>query len=565
MKKLTLLIAVLLSSLLLSGCAFTDWLSNLNSDTISGWLFKVTEVELDDVKTAQEIKDSLPTELSTLVVDKTALDCEVAHLAIRSRSTDTTRRTDQVECEVEVSGDGISVSYVCTLNYTYTTNGGWSLDNWSLDSSALEMNISEGELTEQLTSSTIESLEAELGEGTVSYLSSSWDQKNLVCSVVLDINACNSCLITQGEYVVTATLTPNLSSGLNFTWKVTEDNSGIRYGLNVTDTTWLVTGYVDTTAVEISLSFSETDIDAQTITVSASTGVLETGYSYYTIRSMENTVLTYSISKTGTITASFKLGNHTWDCCFDSSSQWCRMDSSYIGTMQLQCNAVLTATELRALLDEVPATDESASLDYSNTSSGYTYTSTDGTLVYEMKVTYPQFTGTGVSSLNSSIQSTASSFLGSPKLSTTSSNLDAIAEQSQEEGSSISLPYYSYLEVSVVFNQNHYLSLLYTYTQKLQNGITTYSYAMETYNTETMELISDIDMYTGTVAEIGALLNSYATTARYSDALIFNYVQGWTLTKSGLVFYVTANESTGLCDMITIPYAENLILFDPTD
>ncbi len=562
MKNLLLLLSALTVAAMLCGCSVSEMLSSLDSDKISSWLFSVTETELSPVKTAQEIKSALPEELADLTVSGTSMECEVTHLAIRSRNTDTTRRTDAVECEIELEGDGIEVHYVCTLNYTYTSSGGWGLVDWSVDSSELELDVSEGILTEQLGASCMEELEESLGEGSVSYQSTTWNKRTLVCDMVLSVDALSSCLQTQGDLTISAVLVPNLSDGLNFTWDITRNDSDILYGINAADTTWLVTGYVDTTAVQLAIAIADTDIQKQTVSLSAVVALRTEGSNTYTVHSKGSMTLSYTTGSDGRITFTFTLGGYSWDCCFDSDTQWARMDSSYIGSLSLAASSCLDSTELRALVDEDAIIDTSDALAYTTSTGGYTYTATDGTLVYELQVQYPQFSGSTASKLNSAINTAVKTFLGSPQLATSKSNLDALQEEAESAG--VTLPYYSNLVISVVFNQNNYLSLLYSYTQKLEDGTVTYSYSSVTYDLLTMEKLDDSDVYSSGKT-LGAAINAYASTARYSDAMVSSYIQTWTFSPSGLVFYVTKNESTGQCDAITVPYSESVCLIDPTN
>ncbi len=562
MKKLLLLLTALMTALLLVGCSVTDFLSSIDTDKLSDWLFSVTEVELDPVMTGQEIKESLPTELCDVTVGGTALGCQVTHLAIRERDTNTTRQTDEVTCEVELEGDGIDVHFLCTLYYTYTTSGGWGLTDWSIDSSTLDLEVGEGALTDQLEAACLADLEEDFDEGSVTYQSSTWDKDDLVCSVVMTVNAVDNYLLTQGYLTISAALTLNLSDGLSFSWDVTEDDSTILYGVDIVDTAWFVTGTVDTTAVQLAVSVSDTDIERQTVTISAVAAVLEEGDYSYSIQYTDDMTLTYSVGKDGTITFTFDLGEYSWDCCFDAEDQWARIDSSYINSMELQAKRSMASEELRELLDEDADTEEVEALEYDTNTSGYTYSASDGTLVYEMQVKYPQFSGSGVSELNTKIQSAYKSFLSKPQISTDQSDLDELAQAAADGGTT--LPYYDELVISVTFNQNNYLSLLYTYTERLEDGAVTYRYESVTYDMLTMEELETEDVYSGSNRELGSLINSYAGTELYSDATVMSYVQTWALGRSGLVFYILEDEDTGACTSVTVPYDETVCLLDPT-
>lgn len=561
MKKLLLLLTALTAALLLAGCSVSELLDSVNSDKISNWLFSVTEVELSAVNDTQAIKDSLPAELSDLTVDNTSLGCQVTHLAIQNRTTDTTRQTDEVVCEVELEGSGIDARFTCTLYYTYTSNEGWGLNDWSINADSVSLEITEGALTEQLQSSCIADLEAEFGAGCVTYQSTSWDKDALVCSVVYDVDSSSGYLLTQGSLTISATLEPQLSKGLRFTWNIAEDDSTLLYGADLVDTTWLVSGMVDTTGAQLALSVSEFNIENQTVTFSAAVGVLEAGEYSYSIRYTDDMTQTYTVGKDGMITFSFELRDRTWDCCFDADDQWARMDGSYISTMNLNSQQYMDSDQLQELLSKTAEDDAGESLEYDTKTSGYTYTASDGTLVYELQVKYPQFSGNDVSDLNSTIKSAVSTFLDDPKISIDQSNLDSLA-QSAAEGST-SLPYSSELTISVAYNQNGYLSLLYTYKDKVSSKKASYRYNSATYDLSTMEKLDDDDVYSGSSKEIGALIKEYSSTS-YSDATVMSYVKAWTLGRNGLTFYLIEDDSTGECETVTIPYSESICVLNPT-
>lgn len=561
MKKLLLLLTALTAALFITGCSVSELLDSINTDKISEWVFSVTEVELDAVNNAQQIKDALPAELSDLTVDNTALGCQVTHLAIQNRTTDTTRQTDEVTCEVEVEGSGIGVRFVCTLYYTYTSNEGWGLNDWSIDSGSIDLDVTEGVLTEQLQASSITNLESEFGEGCVTYQSSTWDKDSMICNVIYAVDSSSGYLKTQGNLTISAALEPQLSKGLRYGWNITEDASALLYGANLEDTTWVVSGNVDTTAAQLAVSVSDVNIENQTIAFSAAVAVLESGYYSYDIQYTDDMTQTYTIGKNGMVTFSFELCERTWDCCFDENDQWARMDSSYISTLNLNSQQYIESDQLRNLLSKTADEDNGESLEYDTKTSGYTYSASDGTLVYELQVKYPQFSGDNVTSLNSAIKSSVTSFLNDPQISIQPNDLDTLAQSA--ENSSSSLPYSSELTISVAFNQNGYLSLLYTYKDNLGAGKITYRYSSATYELSTMEKLNDSDVYTGSNRELGAVIKSYSSS-NYSEAAVMSYVQAWVISRNGLVLYITEDENTGECESVTIPYSESICVLNPT-
>ena len=562
MKKLRLLTAAVLSALLLTGCSVSDFLNNLDTDRISDWLFSVTEVELDPVPTAEEIRDALPEELSDVTVDGTALGCSTVHLAVKERETDTTRQTDEVLCLIEVSGDGITIRYLCSFYFTYTSSGGWGMTEWSIDSDSIDLEIGEGALTEQLESTAIAALEEAYGSGSVTFQTGSWNQSTMVYSAVYDVDAEDGYILTQGELTISAALEPDLTGGLNFDWDVEVDESGVLYGLDIADTTWLVVGSVDTTAVQLAVSISDADIEEQTVTFAAAAAVMGDGDSSYSVRSADDVTESYTVDD-GVITFSFELAGYTWDCCFDAEDQWARMDGSYISTLKLNARRSMDTDSLRELLDEDADEEADEALDYEINTSGNTYAASDGTIVYEMQVKYPQFSGSGVSSLNSAIQKAVRAFMGSPQISTDQDDLDALAEDAAQEDSALSLPWSDELTISVVFNQNGCLSLLYVYELQL-DGDVTYSYESVNYDLTTMEELDDDEVYSGSSRALGAVINSYADEVLYADAAVMSYVQAWTFGSDGLVFYLLADEESGECMTVTVPYTEGICLIDPT-
>ena len=566
MKKLLMLLSALAAASLLGGCSAVEYFENLDLDSIEvpDWLLSATETELDPVKTAQEIKDSLPEELADITVNDTTLGCEVAHLAISSRETDTTRQTDEVVCRVELEGEGISVSFACTLDYTYTTSGGWGLANWSIDETSLDLEVTEGAFTQELEETTLDVLEIEYGDDSITYASGTWDQDTMTFSAVYDIDATNGNLITQGNLSLTAELEQDLSQGLYFDWDVEVDESGVLHGADIAETTWLVQGSVDSTPVELAVSIESIDINAQTVTISAASGVVEDGNSSYTIRESDDVTISYTASTEGIITFTFEHGDHSWDVCFDTEDQWARMDSSYVNSMSLKSSQYLTSDSLSEFLDETPEEEDDDSLTYDMNTGGYTYTSSDGTLVYEMQVEYPEFSGEGADVLNSAVEDAVDLFLGTPQVSTDQTSLDSLAASAQEEGSTVDLPCYDELEISVVYNDDSYLSLLLTTTEQLEDGVEVISYESMNFDLVNQTQLSDDSLYTGTNQEVGSVLLSYAEEQYYSESAVMSFVEACVFSEDGLVFYLLTDETTGETAAVTVPYSESICSLNPT-
>lgn len=89
--------------------------------------------KLPPVADQAQLEQDFPAELSAVTVEKETQKCQLTSLEVTARETDLTRQTDNVSCKVELTGTGFILRYDCTLNYTYTQNGGWQVEDYRLD------------------------------------------------------------------------------------------------------------------------------------------------------------------------------------------------------------------------------------------------------------------------------------------------------------------------------------------------------------------------------------------------------------------------------------------------
>ncbi len=558
MKKVMLFLTALLMTVALGGCSFEEIVEHIDLDAIADFVLEVSKTKLEEVKTAEEIKNELPQELAVVTVDDTILDSQVTHLAIRDRKTDNTRQTDWVECEVIVEGEGIYARYICDLNYTYTRNGGWGLAEWSLDTESMNLQVTEGTMTRQLAESCIQELSEEFGSNTVSYVSSEWESSTLRCKEQFQVNATDGILVTQGTVVMTATLTLDTNKGLYYTWKEKRDDSGLVKGADLEGTTWMVSGMADTSEVALAFRVEEFSMEDKTLVFSAYSSIRAAGDSAE-VREVDSQTVTWSNGNDGVVTFSIRVGDRTWDCCFDSGEYWARLDGSYIDAL-IQCGE---DDDLEELVEE-GSNDQVNSLEYQTKNTGNSWSASDGTVVYDIQVEYPQFTGENADRINRAIRELVNSVLNAPTIGTSQTELDELQAESQEQN--LSLPFYNRLDITVQYNRNGYLSMLLTYTQRVNSGQVTYSYDSVTYDLSDMTQLERSDVLSAGKNALGALINTYMDgTALYSDSTAASYIQAWTLDRQGIDLYVTRDEKTGVCTTVTIPYSEAACILNPEE
>lgn len=556
MKKGLLFLAALLMSAVLAGCSFEDIVERIDLDALADLVLEASKTELEDVKTAEEIKNELPQELAVVTVDDTVLDSQVTHLAIRDRKTDNTRQTDWVECEVVVEGEGIYARYVCELDYTYTRNSGWSLAEWQLDTEDMNLQVMEGVLTQQFAEVSLATLSEEFGSNGVSYVSSEWDTGALKCTELFHVDAVDGVLVTQGTVKMTATLTLDTSKGLYYTWKERRDDSGLVKGADLEGTTWQVSGMADTSEVSVAFRVEEFSMEDKTLTLSAYSSIREADGSPET-RKIDSKTVSWGNGNGGVVTFSIRAGSRTWDCCFDAGEYWARLDGSYIDTL-VQCDG---DADLEELVSQ-GSSGQQNSLDYQVASTGDSWSASDGTVVYDIQVEYPQFSGENGEEVNRAVRQAVESALTAPAIETTQEALDRLQVQSQEQY--LSLPFYSKLNISVRYNRNGYVSMLLTYTERVNSSKAVYRYDSITYDLRTLTKLEQEDVLSAGKNDLGALINTYLDgTALYSDATAASYLQAWTLGRKGIDLYVTRDEKTGLCDTVTIPYSEEACILNP--
>jgi hypothetical protein len=555
-KKGLLLLLALFTTVVLAGCSVEDLVEHIDLDKIADFVLEASKTDLEDVKTAEQIKAELPQELAVVTVDDTVLESQVTHLAIRNRKTDNTRQTDWVECEVVVEGDGIYARYICELNYTYTRNGGWGLVEWKLNTDNMNLQVTEGTLTQQFADASMLTLSEEFGSDGVTFLDSQWDENGLRCTEQFAINSLDGVLLTQGQVEMTASLTLDTNKGLYYTWKEHRDDSGLVRGADISGTTWAVSGTADTTEASLAFrveSFSMTD---QTLVVSACSAVTAQGEDTV-VREISSKTVNWINGSNGVVTFSVRVGEDTWDCCFDAGSCWARINGSYLDTL-VQCSG---GEDLRTLAQEGADSGLSA-LDYQSTTTGNSWAASDGTAVYQIQVEYPTFSGSQADAVNQLVRQLVDDALNSPSVDTTQAGLDQLQADGAEKF--LTLPFYDKLNISVQYNRNGYLSLLLTYTQRVGSNQVTYRYDALNYDLNRSRTLSQEDVLSASRSELGAMITSYASGSQiFTETTAASYVQAWVFSRTGVTLYLTQNETTGACSKVTIPYTEPSCVLDP--
>jgi hypothetical protein len=259
------------------------------------------------------------------------------------------------------------------------------------------------------------------------------------------------------------------------------------------------------------------------------------------------------------VTFTLKDGDNSWDCCFDAGSCWARFNGSYLDTL-VQCS---DNEDLNTLAKE--GTDSGlAALDYKSSTTGNRWTASDGTAVYQIQVAYPTFSGAQADGINQLVKQVVDEAMNNPSVDTTQDGLDQLETTSQEQF--LNLPFYDKLEISVQYNRNGYVSLLLTYTQRLNSNQVTYRYDCLNYDLNRSRSLSQDDVLSASHSGLGALINNYAEgSVSYSESTAASYVQAWVFSRKGINLYVTQNESTGACSKVTIPYTESSCTLNPEE
>lgn len=533
-------------------------------DFVGGYVPQLVDGGLPQPKFSEALAADLPLELNTVTIDGSTLNCRVAHLVVLERETNEKRQTDAATCQVILEGDGVSASYQCTLYYTYTQNGGWGLDDWRLNQDTVAISVDDGVLTEQLSQQTAGELEASYGEGSVTYLSSQWDGTTNTCTQSFQINGSNGVLLTQGTVVTSCALELDLDKGLYYTWNTGVDDSQVIRGADLTNTTWLCSGTVDGREGAIAFHVDDFQMETGQVTV---TGVTETKTEggYTSNFSFSGSTVSWFNGENGSVTFTLESGNQTWECCFAADKQWVRMSGSYLD--ELTETTMPADGNLREILYQEAAEREAQEknrLEYEASETGQSYSASNGAVVYVQRVSYPKFTGDKASPINEAVEAAIKSYLAAPNQATDTASLDARAAEAAGEGSNLSLPISDELKITVEYNKNGYLSLLYTTITRSSSGAASYSYEGESYDLNTGLEMAYTQFISAGSTQLGQLLVDYGGgTFPYSAAAATSYVKAVTLGNKGLNFYLA--DEGGQALLVSIPYSEAAYTKDPTE
>ena len=106
--------------------------------------------------TSEELQQSLPIEITTDLINQTAVNSEIHDFEITERQTNRFTGSDLVNCTVICSNDYYRYTKYVTLEYIYT-DGQWIVDNWFFNDETkvtviIEPPLSENEIASQLPS-----------------------------------------------------------------------------------------------------------------------------------------------------------------------------------------------------------------------------------------------------------------------------------------------------------------------------------------------------------------------------------------------------------------------------
>lgn len=190
---------------------------------------------LPDVPDEEGIQETLPEELTTVTLGGEVQDVLVTSLTITERETDLTKQTDDVACDVTLTGDSFTLDYSCILHYAYVRDTGWTVRSWELEDDAELTLDAEAWLDEMQEENT--SLLDESGYDNLELTNESWTLGENSYSQTFSVVEESSFLTAQSSVTIVGTL-ENYGSVFSYEWISETEEGEETLSVNLEGTIW---------------------------------------------------------------------------------------------------------------------------------------------------------------------------------------------------------------------------------------------------------------------------------------------------------------------------------------
>lgn len=283
---------------------------------------------LPPVVEEEQVMNDLPEQLTTVTIDGEARSCVPSSLVITERETDLHRQTDDMTCQVTLTGEGVRLDYSCQLNYTYTQNGGWGLEKYQLEGEPVLTLTDEG-CFQSFAQANALRLQEDYGYQLVELTEQDWDLAGQSYQQEFQYTDQTGYLTTQGLVEVAGALTA-LEQPLHYQWQsqVTAGESQQWAGLG--GTAWHVLTQLESGQAELAFRIDQQgeEFSLEGIArIQSGKKVRETSFSA--------SALEWTADEYGGIRFTFVTQEGSqWECCLTGERNWITQEGLYLGDLE---------------------------------------------------------------------------------------------------------------------------------------------------------------------------------------------------------------------------------------
>jgi hypothetical protein len=298
------------------------------------WLLMATGVSLcltacgtkiDEPVAEKLLADYLPEEYTAVTVDGETLSLGEISLEVTNRTIDLRHQTDDVTCQVTLSGDQGELAYSCELHFAYLREQGWEVRSYELDGAPTLILTSE-EIRQTIRDQAKTALEEEYQE--VELQEETWSDLGDQYTLLFSLGNTQTYLEEEGQAKYTGNLVRR-GSGFDYVWKTEEPEPELTAVPLLETTVW----HIASPEERIEVAFQITQVENGELTLS---GVVrsENWAGYIKEKTLEGTT-EWDVSSYDCISFDLpQINGTTLSCNIQSDRQWVNLDGVYLGELE---------------------------------------------------------------------------------------------------------------------------------------------------------------------------------------------------------------------------------------
>jgi hypothetical protein len=271
------------------------------------------------------LADYLPEEYTTVTVDGEPLSIGDIFLEVTDRTVDLRHQTDDVTCQVTLSGEEGELTYDCELHFAYLREQGWEIRSYELDGEPT-LTLTSEEIRQNIRNQAESALEEEYQE--VELQEETWSDSGDQYTLLFSLGNTQTYLEEQGQVKYTGTLVRR-GSGFDYVWKTEEPEPVLTAVPLLEDTIW----HIAAPEERVEAAFQITQVENGELSLS---GVVrsENWVGYIKEKTLEGTA-EWTVSSYDCISFDLpQINGTTLSCNIQSDRQWANLDGVYLGELE---------------------------------------------------------------------------------------------------------------------------------------------------------------------------------------------------------------------------------------